>query len=240
MKIDYVIVSSDDNPMYLDFWPIVSKIWKKFNIKPILVLISDKDFVTKNEDCIIHEIKFIDGIDKSFQSQVCRMFITKYYQNSICMTSDIDMIPLSINYFTDSVSEYTNDKMVILSSDAYTTVRYPICYNVAMGKTFCDILEISDDCSFLDYCNRLLKFDQKWDTDELYFGLMVSKFFERERIIFLKRGWSNGATDRIDRSNWSYDINKLSSGGYIDSHLLRPYSKYKHHIDQLIKILLNE
>ena len=31
MKIDYVIVSSDDNPMYLDFWPIVSKIWKKFN-----------------------------------------------------------------------------------------------------------------------------------------------------------------------------------------------------------------
>jgi hypothetical protein len=33
MKIDYVILGSDMNPMYYDFWPVVSKIWKKvYNI----------------------------------------------------------------------------------------------------------------------------------------------------------------------------------------------------------------
>jgi hypothetical protein len=28
-KIDYVVMGANKNPLYLDFWPIVSKIWKK-------------------------------------------------------------------------------------------------------------------------------------------------------------------------------------------------------------------
>jgi hypothetical protein len=46
MKIDYVIVSSDDNPLYLDFWEIVKRLWiDLIGIKPILVKISDNDNV---------------------------------------------------------------------------------------------------------------------------------------------------------------------------------------------------
>ena len=38
MRIDKVIHASDDKEFYLDFWPIVSKIWrKKFNIEPVLL-----------------------------------------------------------------------------------------------------------------------------------------------------------------------------------------------------------
>jgi hypothetical protein len=56
MKIDYVILGSNTNPYYLDFWPIVSKIWKeKFNkigyISPKEdILIEIKKFI--NETCI--------------------------------------------------------------------------------------------------------------------------------------------------------------------------------------------
>ena len=33
MKIDKVIMSCDDKRYYLDFWPLVSKVWKqKFNL----------------------------------------------------------------------------------------------------------------------------------------------------------------------------------------------------------------
>jgi len=36
MKIDKAIMSSDDNPLYLDFWQSVSKVWKlKFDIESI-------------------------------------------------------------------------------------------------------------------------------------------------------------------------------------------------------------
>ena len=42
MKIKYAIMSSDSNPLYLDFWPIVSKVWKeKFDIEPILYYIDE-------------------------------------------------------------------------------------------------------------------------------------------------------------------------------------------------------
>ena len=36
MKLDKVILSSDDNPDYLEFWPIVSEAWRNIGIEPIL------------------------------------------------------------------------------------------------------------------------------------------------------------------------------------------------------------
>ena len=43
MKINYVLMGSNNNPLYLDFWPIVSKVWKIFfNITPVLGLITNE------------------------------------------------------------------------------------------------------------------------------------------------------------------------------------------------------
>ena len=240
MKINYAIVASDNNPMYLDFWPIVRDLWiNLIKIKPILVLISDKDKVTDNDDHIIHEIKKVDNISTAFQSQICRMYVTKYYPHFVCITSDIDMLPLSYRYFNEIANSYNDDNIVILSSDAYHNIdRYPLCYNVAKGSTFNDILNL--DCSFLEYCERLSSRDQGWDTDELYFGECI-RLFNKERIVFLDRIWLYGiASKRIDRAYYcGYDINMLKSGDYIDCHSLRPYSQYKHEIDKLISNIWN-
>ncbi len=43
-NIKYAIMGSDTNPMYLEFWPVVSKIWKEiFGIIPVLGLICNED-----------------------------------------------------------------------------------------------------------------------------------------------------------------------------------------------------
>ena len=237
MNIKYSIVSSDSNPMYLDFWPIVRDLWiNLIKIKPILVLISDKTLVTDYGDYIIHEIEELKNHSSAFQSQVVRMFITKYYDDDICLTSDIDMLPLSHQYFNTIVSEEKDDSMVILSSDAYQNIRYPLCYNVAKGKTFNQILNLN--CSFQEYCDRLSLYNQGWDTDELYFGKCVHEFQEKNRIILKNRGWNYGmALSRIDRVQWHYDIQNLKNGKYIDCHSLRPYSQYKYEVDKLINNL---
>jgi len=238
MKIDYAIVASDSNTMYLDFWPIVRDLWiNLIKIKPILVLISDKDKITDNGDYIIHEIKSVDNVSTAFQSQIVRMYITKFYSDSVCITSDIDMLPLSHKYFNTIVDEYNNEDLVILSSDAYIINRYPLCYNVAKGSTFNKVLDL--DCSFSEYCERLLKYNQGWDTDELYFGECINKF-NKDRIKLLNRGWSMGmALNRIDRVFWRYDIQTLKNGDYIDCHSLRPYTTYKEQVDKLINSIWN-
>jgi hypothetical protein len=239
MKIDYAIVSSDSNPMYLDFWPIVRDLWTKLiKIKPILVLISDKDLVTDNDDHILHEVKSVNGHSTAFQSQVVRMYITKYYSDNICITSDIDMLPLSRDYFNNITNGFNDNSLVVLSSDAYHSDRYPLCYNVAKGYTFNDILDLN--CDFDEYCDRLSRYGQGWDTDELYFGKCVNEFSDKSRIYLLNRGWQNGmAVNRIDRVRWSYDVDMLKDGRYIDSHSLRPYSIYKEEVDKLINNLWN-
>lgn len=235
MNIDYAIVSSDTNPMYYDFWPIVRKLWSShIGIKPIFVYFSDKNSVEEYEDCIIHEYKPIDGVDTGFQSQLVRMFITKFYPEHVCLTSDIDMLPLSKEYFNTITLEYDENDMVILSADAYPNInRYPICYNAAKGNTFNEILDLN--CTFEEYVKRLSSYNWGWDTDELYFGMKVNEFKYQNRIKKLNRGWSLGiANSRIDRVRWGYVKNKLQKGDYIDSHSLRPYSKHKELINKLI------
>jgi hypothetical protein len=235
MKIDYAIVSTNENPLYSEFWPIVKKLWfHTIGIKPILVKIGENDNIIENRDSIIHEIKKVENLDTGFQSQISRMYITKYYQDKVCITSDIDMFPLSKKYFVDDLFPYNIDSLIIMSSDAYGgTGRYPICYNVGLGKTFNEIMEFDD--KFSDYCDKMQNFNLGWDCDEIHFGKMVDNYKHKERIVKLRRGWINNmALQRIDRVRWEYNIRDLKMGLYIDSHSLRPYSQYKSQIHKLI------
>jgi hypothetical protein len=235
MKIKYVIVSSDKNRMYLDFWPVVKQLWANvINIKPILVLISDENKITDNATDIVHEIKSVEGIDTGLQAQIARMYVTKFYPSDVCLTSDIDMLPLSHSYFNSVLDKVDEGSLAILSADAYKILRFPICYNAAKGDTFNEILGLN--VSFEEYCKRLVEFGWGWDTDELYFGKMVNEYPLQYRIKKFNRGWMNGiANNRIDRVAWGYDKNEIKNDGYIDCHSVRPYSQYKATIDKLIE-----
>ena len=238
MKIDYVILSSDNTPMYYDFWPIVRDLWINIiGIKPIFVHICEEDKIIDNGDHIIHKFKSIEGINSGLQSQLSRMYVTKFYPDSVCLTSDIDMLPLTKKYFTEITLPYSDDSLVILSADAYPNkVRYPICYNVGKGKIFNEVLDL--ECDFKTYCERLKSFNWGWDSDELYFGKKVLEYDKPEKIIKLNRGWYQGrALNRIDRVVWHYEVDKLKKGQYYDCHSIRPYSKYKTEIDRLVNYI---
>jgi hypothetical protein len=238
MKIDYAIVSSNDEPMYLDFWEIVRDLWiKKIGIKPILVKIDNVDEVIDGGDFIIHKIKKVEGVNTGFQSQIARLYVTKSYQDKVCLISDIDMLPLSKNYFVDNIKSYEDESMIIFSSDAYGGIgRYPMCYNAAKGSLFDEILNL--DSSFESFCSRLLSLNLSWDTDEIFLGRMIDSYKNNNKIIKLKRGWVNGiANHRIDRASWNYSISELQQNNYIDCHSLRPLSQYKIVIDNLLRLL---
>ncbi|NBU98037.1 MAG: hypothetical protein EBS19_07480, partial [Spirochaetia bacterium] len=100
MNINYAVVGSDDNPLYLDFWPLVSKVWKNnIGVTPVLGLISNEDSdITETEYGLIKKFKKIDGISSSLQSQIVRLFLTKFL-DGYSLISDIDMLPLSKDYF---------------------------------------------------------------------------------------------------------------------------------------------
>ena len=228
--IDYVVISSDDNPMYKDFYPIVSKRWLDLGYKTYYVNITDRDEIIENEYGIIHKIKSLDFIPTGFQSQVVRLFCSNFF-DGVMMTSDIDMLPISGEYYKQYLTELTDENVVIYSGQPYGNVPYyPMCYVLSNSNNFKKYLGI-EGISFSEYCKMLLdKYGKAWNTDEYF---MYERFQSHLDKLVVKN--DRDFSRRIDRGNWSYNLNLLKSGYYIDSHMLRPYNTYKDKINDLLE-----
>ncbi len=235
-------MGSSMNPLYYDFWPIISKTWREiFNITPILGLISDEDsdFI-EDEYGLIKKFKSIEGIDIGLQSQIIRLYLPSIL-DSTSLISDIDMVPLSKKYFIDYISSFDENKFYVMTSDHPECLafnQYQMCYNVSKPDLFKDILEVED--SWIDFAKKLNNLGQGWTTDQNYLYRMVNKYHSMENIVLLNRGFNNFnnfANNRIDRGYWSYSDILVKNEYYFDSHLLRPYKENKEEIDNLIKLL---
>ncbi len=229
--VNRAIVSSNENPTYLEFWPIVAKAWKKIGIQPTLALIAD-DSVSVDES-IGDVIRFepIPDVPTSLYAQVVRLLLPIYFENDFCILSDIDMIPLNAPYFLYSAKDVDPSHFVVYRNRAYSEKRYPMCYNAAQGKTFKEIFNIDKE-QIPQLVAQWHALGLNWYTDELmlYRYLHHWKYFNTRCVLMNKWG------PRIDRLNWSYSNSGLQKGFYIDAHCLRPYSSYKAQIDRVLKI----
>ena len=148
MRIEYAIMGSTTD-WYYDFWPIVSQVWKKrFNITPVLGLISDKDTDLYDDgNGLVKEFKLINSKDTGLQSQVVRLYLPKYL-NGVCITSDIDIIPISKKYFIEDLVEFDENDLLVFSSSNESTKninQYPMCYVACQSKLFHTIFNLEKD-----------------------------------------------------------------------------------------------
>lgn len=238
MKINRAIVSTNNNPDYYQCWPLVAKAWRNIGIEPTIAVIGDINI----DHSLGTVIKFpeIDGIESSFISQVTRFLVPILFPNDVCIIGDIDMIPLSREYFNKTIESISNEDFVVYSSDAYQDcVRYPMCYLAGKGFNFSAIVNINklDLTTYINEIKHLHSLGLGWDTDELYFTnkLINWKNTTTKKLHLLNRGWPNSiAEHRIDRIAWKININSLKSDTYIDAHLPRPLGDHTKSIKQII------
>jgi hypothetical protein len=236
MRIKYALMGSNENPLYLDFWPVVSKVWKElFDITPVLGLIGNEESDLYDDgNGLVIKLKTIDGLDDGLLSQIVRLYLPKFLDGN-CIVSDIDMIPLSKKYFIDGLDEYSEEEFIIMSSHHPQTIdsnQYPMCYVAGNDKVFKELFNLDD--SWDVFSNRIP--NQGWFTDQCYLYDAVNS---NPNITYKFPERSGGFVEnRIDRIDWKYDGNKLKEGFYIDCHSLRPYINYKTEVDNLINTLL--
>ena len=252
MRIEYAIHSSDSNSMYLDFWPVVSKIWKlRFGVTPVLVYI-DENHDIDIDDTFGEVVKYkpVDGIPLYLQTLWVRYWYPTQKPNNICILSDIDMLPLSKPYFVDQIENIPNDFYVHLNSCIQDYGTLPSCYHVAKGSKYKEVLQLHD--SWEDSINHLHSLNKghdpggdefaggkdSWFADETYATEKVVEYCMKNKnegtALILRNGYR-----RIDRSSWSYDINLLMEDYYHDSHSIRPYKEHKEEIDKLVNLVLS-
>lgn len=242
MRIDKCIMSSDENPLYSDFWEPVSKIWKKkFGITPVLIYFGDE----KMSEQYGEVIKFdkIDDIPISLQALWVRYYYPSQEPEKTWIISDIDMLPISLYYFSEKIRFINPDKYVHINPCISSYGLIPSCYHIAKGSKFKEVLELPDDWeeSLRQVVNSgfgsTVNGNPLWFADEQYATHKILNYKNKDDIVLIPReGGQNG--HRIDRPNWRYNPDQVKSGDYFDSHSIRPYSKHKAEIDKLVELIL--
>ena len=235
-----VIMSSDRNPYYIDFWPIVSKIWREVvNIAPVLVIVDKAGPPVLDGNGLILQYELNAGIPTHLQAQNARIHAATLFGSVTVLTSDIDMMPLQANYFHSGIKE-SLDGPVAMCANAYAGVdRFPICYLVAAGHSWKQSIGSSEWSDYVRKLNGLYpdvegQKDQ-WIIDEVYTTKCLIDYGTKKLDM-----WPEPLGLRCDRSNWSPDYARIAKREMVDAHLPRPYGQFKQEIDSVASALLDE
>jgi len=245
MKIKYALHGVDNNSLYNDFWEPVSKVWRlRFDITPILLAVmTKKEFLERKFDETygkVINIEPIEGVPTHLQAQWVRFWYTINFPDDICITSDIDMFPISKKYFIEQLKDIEDNQYVHLYSNMYPYL--PVCYHVAKGEIFEKILRIPE--TFEYSIKEMMRHDkseciehmglQMWNLEEKFSSHRVNIYPLKHEITLLNReGY------RVDRDFWNYNEKLIEKDYYLDCHSLRPYAEHKKEIDKIVEILLS-
>lgn len=225
MKLKYAVVSSNSNPEYLDFWPYVAKAWRRIGIDPLLLYIDKNPPPTsiKNYGNFVY-LESVPDWDIIQQAQCIRFWGAKILDAPFII-SDMDMLPISEEYYQKGVSNLSDKGITSYSSDIIkyrwykTNPQYPMCYLAGDPQSFIEILDLAEN-SHKEFLYRLKSLNIRWGTDQKFFyNQSVRKNYP---LHHLERGWieEKYAKGRLDKAIWpqtDYNIEE-----YIDCHLPRP------------------
>jgi len=147
MLPDKIILSSNEDPTYFEFWPIVSWAYKKM-FPTVEVCLA---FVTKrgeNDPVVTDARKHgtvvlfrpIDDVPEGHQAKVARFILaSQQVESDICYIDDIDLFPLKSDFITDKLVVYArheyfendfsgfNDVLLCVGGEVYGFIgTYPI------------------------------------------------------------------------------------------------------------------
>jgi hypothetical protein len=235
MKIDKVILATDSNPTYIEFWNPISKVWKtKFNIDPILIFIgSENEFKSSNlseEYGKIIKQEPVLNIPTGWVSTWSLYYYTQFFSDDTIIIMGIDQLPLSKDFLINRIKDINEDAYVMFIADAYDgpdiwkktppnkmVGRFPTAYHIAKGKKFKEIYQFETT-----FAQEILKIDNhpnlhytqhgnltKWGIDESYASHKLREYYQKtynNNIVSLNL-INELASRRIDRADLSNVFN---------------------------------
>lgn len=256
MKIDRVILSSNNNPNYYHFWNVLAPVYRdKFGIKPTLMWFGTREEMKEcGIDTSLGDV-WVQNPHKDYhipwQTTWGLFFLTKYYPDDVCLIIGIDQIPLSGMFIRDMIDQYSNDDYVMLIADAYKPTYWsneggasPSSYHIAKGRTFNNVYGFAE--SWMDEADKVGKSgiaglwentEGRWGIDESYSCHMLRQY--KGSIVSID-GFRKLEQHRIECNRHietHYETHLLQQGWYSESHLCRPYTNHKAYIDRMLNLI---
>lgn len=266
MKINRVILASNENINYYPFWNPISKVYKEnFGIIPTLIWFgSDSDIqrLGLNDeygDIIVQNPH--ENFKTGWQTTWSLFYYTKFFPEDIITIMGIDQVPLSNMFLGEMIKNCGDDEYVMLIDDAYSPIYWensngtsPSAYHIAKGKTFNKVYQFEEsfhkevekvyndpiERDFNSNCAFWQSGEEKWGLDESYSSKKLREYKRNGGNITPLSKFKLLADRRIEcyrHQETIYNDDLLKSGYYSESHLCRPYTDHVKYIDRMISLI---
>ena len=237
MKIDTVILSSNDNPNYIQFWPIVSEAWSLMGVEPILIYTGEQKLNLKGN--VINF--FSKNIDSSFVAQNIRILYPSLLDGNTCLVSDIDNLPLSKKYFVDSVLSFNDDSFIIYRPDACPPNMISMMWNAASSSTWKEIFNIDSEKNLEKnlkkwYTKKYAIEGTAWYTDQIKLRKYVNKFSKKNKSRIVELDDTELGFFRFNRNRLEKHFKMIQENPnleFTDFHMPRPFNEYEELINKV-------
>lgn len=247
MGINKIILSSNEDPVYLEFWKPVSWAYKQMfpDVEVHLALLTNKPEDHKLITNLrkwgkITLFKPDPNISEFAQAKMIRFILASQQGSDVCYIDDIDLFPLSKTFITDKTDKRPKDHLLCVGGEVYDNNGcYPISQMTAEGYVWKHFINPSN----LTYSQLMEEWgkEPKWDRREninMVTNFAIDDYFSDERLIRrltgenpvpkfeMERGYKDFMESTIDRYDWKVDIEKLNNHGYLNAHCIRPCGLY--------------
>ncbi len=259
--MDKIILSTNEDPLYLDFWKPVARAYKKIfpEVEVHLAFLTNRP----EDDPLVKEFReygevtlfkpFLD-VPVFGQAKMIRFLLASQQGDKVCYVDDIDLFPLEREFITDKVKQRPKDHLLVVGGEVYHNKgTYPVSQMTAEGHIWKQFIN-PDDKSFIELLHEWSQ-DPKYDAREvitLETDWAKDRYFSDERLIRrllhehsvpmfeLERGYSNILEATLDRMEWKINMDKLSEGKYVNAHMIRPYKGNEELIQPIIDYVENK
>lgn len=254
---DRVIVSSDTNPKFIQFWPIIQAVWPAlFRVPVTLALVvdeADRTAVGLPGDVLV--LPVVPDIPKANQAKMARYYAAAMHgwSREVISTNDIDLLPLQTAYLTDLLAKRPEDHLFTLGTELYRGTeagKFTAGYLTAERGVWERLVNpgrLPWDAfvrSFAGHC----VLDHKEDIARDVFHEDPDTFSDesllRARLhvtglpaYHAPRGYGVYTDRAVCRSAWNINPAKLADGTYVEAHLLRPWCQHRDAIQPLLNHL---
>lgn len=227
MRLGCALVGCDENPVYLDFWPLVHEAWSRIGVVIKMVLIAPRlpIGIAYPHDVIVFEP--LPQIPTAWTAQVVRIFYPALLstRNAVIIT-DMDMAPMSRTYFHDALAPIESETFFCYRDILRHEGMLPICYNAARPRVWARVTGATTLAQVRQQMISLYQENSRWTTDQeellrlvLSSGVPFVGKQDNTPPNFLR-------LDRADKEVMDETGPEPEPGNYCDFHMLRPPSRH--------------
>lgn len=247
--IDQIILSTNEDTKYMDFWEPVAWAYRKIfpKVKIHLAFLTNR---SEDDEIVQHFRKFgevtlfrpVPGVHEFAQAKLIRFILASGQGNDVCYIDDIDLYPLKKSFIVNKTDKRPKDHLLCVGGEVYQNNGcYPVSQMTAEGyiwERFINPFRLDYPELIQRYLEMPVMYDRREDFN-IPLDLDSDSYFSDERFLRklltyspvpkfeIERGYSDFMTATLDRFDWKIDYHKLNEHGYENAHGRRPYSQFK-------------